>query len=101
MADKIDPGLSRWRGQLLLDLQSSTNILNKRALEEKKISQDQAKVIYHENSDTLNEAIEILKVETDLEDELLQEQKEEMVNLLNNVSTWNFSNKSQSRLRRQ
>ena len=44
MAGKIDPGLTKWRGELLFELQSSSVILAKRALAEQRISEQQAQV---------------------------------------------------------
>lgn len=44
LADKLDPGLSKWRGELLFDLQSTSVILAQRALEENRITAQQAKV---------------------------------------------------------
>ena len=46
LADKIDSGLSKWRGQLLFELQSSAVILAQRALEENRITNFQAKVSF-------------------------------------------------------
>ncbi len=45
LADKLDPGLSKWRGELLFDLQSTSVLLAQRALEENRITAQQAKVI--------------------------------------------------------
>ena len=44
LADCIDPGMTKWRGQLLLDLQSSSTILTKRAFQEDRVTKEQAKV---------------------------------------------------------
>jgi hypothetical protein len=42
--EKIDPGQSKLRGELLLELQSSSVLLAQRALKEEKITAYQAKV---------------------------------------------------------
>lgn len=44
MADKIDPGMSKLRGELLFELQASSVILAKRALAEKRTEEQQAQV---------------------------------------------------------
>lgn len=44
MANQLEPGLSKWRGQLLFEMQSSNVVLAQRALDESKITSFQAKV---------------------------------------------------------
>ena len=45
LAAKIEPGMSKWRGQLLFELQAATVVLAQRALKEDKIKRFQAQVI--------------------------------------------------------
>ena len=47
LADKIEPGMTKWRGQLLFEMQSATVVLAQRALEEGKLKRFQAQVTYH------------------------------------------------------
>ncbi len=44
VADMIDPGLTRWRGELLFELQSATVVLANRAFNENRMTAYQAKV---------------------------------------------------------
>ena len=44
LADKIEPGMTKWRGQLLFEMQSATVVLAQRALEEGKLKRFQAQV---------------------------------------------------------
>ena len=44
LADKIEPGMTKWRGQILFELQSSSVILAQRALEEEKLAKWKAQV---------------------------------------------------------
>ena len=50
LADKIEPGMTKWRGQLLFEMQSATVVLAQRALEEGKLKRFQAQVTYHHTS---------------------------------------------------
>ena len=47
LADKIEPGMTKWRGQLLFEMQSATVVLAQRALEEGKLKRFQAQVTLH------------------------------------------------------
>lgn len=48
LADKIEPGMTKWRGQILFELQSATVILAQRALEEEKLPKWKAQVhVFH------------------------------------------------------
>ena len=47
LADKIEPGMTKWRGQLLFEMQSATVVLAQRALEEGKLKRFQAQVTHH------------------------------------------------------
>ena len=47
LADKIEPGMTKWRGQILFELQSSTVILAQRALEDEKLPKWKAQVKLH------------------------------------------------------
>ena len=47
LADKIEPGMTKWRGQLLFEMQSATVVLAQRALEEGKLKRFQAQVTYY------------------------------------------------------
>jgi hypothetical protein len=44
VAKKIDPGLSKWRGELLFQLQAAAVVLAKRSFDEGRISKFQAQV---------------------------------------------------------
>ena len=46
LADKIEPGMTKWRGQLLFEMQSATVVLAQRALEEGKLKRFQAQVTH-------------------------------------------------------
>ena len=50
LADKIEPGMTKWRGQLLFEMQSATVVLAQRALKEGKLKRFQAQVTYHHTS---------------------------------------------------
>ena len=45
LADKIEPGLTKWRGQLLFELQSASVILTQRAVDEGRLQKYQAQVM--------------------------------------------------------
>ena len=45
LTEHISPGMTKWRGQLLFEMQAATVILAQRALEEGKIQRFQAQVI--------------------------------------------------------
>ena len=48
LADKIEPGMTKWRGQILFELQSATVILAQRASEEEKLPKWKAQVhVFH------------------------------------------------------
>ena len=49
VAEKIDPGMSKWRGQILFELQSASVILGQRALDERRLDRWKAQV-RHVNS---------------------------------------------------
>ena len=44
VADKIEPGMSKWRGQILFELQSASVVLAQRALDEGKLEKWKAQV---------------------------------------------------------
>ena len=44
VAEKIDPGMSKWRGQILFELQSASVILGQRALDERRLDRWKAQV---------------------------------------------------------
>ena len=44
LAEKIEPGMSKWRGQILFELQSSSVLLAQRAVEEGKMEKSKAMV---------------------------------------------------------
>ena len=44
MAEHIEPGMTKWRGQLLFEMQAATVVLAQRALEEGKVQRFQAQV---------------------------------------------------------
>ena len=44
-SEHVDPGMTKWRGQLLFEMQAATVVLAQRALEEGKLSRFQAQVI--------------------------------------------------------
>ncbi len=107
LSDKIDPGQTKWRGQLLFELQSASVILAQRALNEENMSAYQAKVnkvllhfnvhsnctiyvflkeIFEENALRLREAVSILAVEPDQEfKDKLQEQMERISKMVESV----------------
>ena len=45
IAEHVDPGMTKWRGQLLFEMQAATVVLAQRALEEGKLTRFQAQVI--------------------------------------------------------
>jgi len=81
LADKIEPGMTKWRGQLLFEMQSATVVLAQRALEEGKLKRFQAQEIFEEALDQLREAISILQVEPEGKEQL-QDQMENLSRLL-------------------
>ena len=44
LADKIEPGLTKWRGQIIFEYQSVSVILAQRALEENRLERYKAQV---------------------------------------------------------
>ena len=44
LADKIEPGKSKWRGELLFEMQSASVILAQRSLKDGRITNFQARV---------------------------------------------------------
>ena len=46
LAEQVDPGMTKWRGELLFEMQAATVILAQRALEEGKLTRFQAQVLY-------------------------------------------------------
>ena len=46
LAEKVDPGMTKWRGELLFEMQAATVVLAQRALEEGKLTRFQAQVSY-------------------------------------------------------
>jgi len=73
VAEKIDPGMSKWRGQILFELQSASVILGQRALDERRLDRWKAQEIFEENLHRLREAVLILQVEPDGKEELQEE----------------------------
>ena len=70
LADKIEPGLTKWRGELMFEMQATTVVLTQRALNEGRIKGFQAQEILKECLDQLKEAIVILQVEPEGKDKL-------------------------------
>ena len=50
LAEKIEPGMTKWRGQILFEYQSVSVILTQRALEEKKLDRYKAQVKFSPSS---------------------------------------------------
>ena len=48
LADQVDPGMTKLRGELLFEMQAATVVLAQRALEEGKLTRFQAQVSYEE-----------------------------------------------------
>ena len=46
LADQVDPGMTKLRGELLFEMQAATVVLAQRALEEGKLTRFQAQVSY-------------------------------------------------------
>ena len=46
LAEQVDPGMTKWRGELLFEMQAATVVLAQRALEEGKLTRFQAQVLY-------------------------------------------------------
>ena len=46
LADKIEPGMTKWRGQILFELQSASVILAQRAIDEGRLEKYKAQVKY-------------------------------------------------------
>ena len=46
LAEQVDPGMTKWRGELLFEMQAATVVLAQRALEEGKLTRFQAQVSY-------------------------------------------------------
>ena len=44
LAEKIEPGKTKWRGELLFEMQAATVVLAQRALQEGKVQRFQAQV---------------------------------------------------------
>ncbi|XP_040572968.1 SET domain-containing protein SmydA-8 [Lepeophtheirus salmonis] len=70
VANRVDPGFSKWRGELLLEMQSANVILGQRALAEGRISNIQAKDIFDENMKHLKEADRVLCIEPEYRDKV-------------------------------
>ncbi|KAL0274822.1 UNVERIFIED_CONTAM: hypothetical protein PYX00_002854 [Menopon gallinae] len=68
IVDVLEPGFSKIRGQLLNELQSAMVMQAKRQFNQGKITKDAAQKILTDSLAILSEAIEILKVEPDMED---------------------------------
>merc|ERR1712223_476205 len=81
LADKIEPGMTKWRGQILFELQSASVILAQRAIDEGRLEKYKAQEIFEENLHRLREAVAILQVEPDGKTEL-QEEMERLSKLL-------------------
>ena len=47
LADKIEPGMTKWRGQILFELQSASVTLAQRAMDEGKLEKWKAQVNYN------------------------------------------------------
>ncbi|KAI5638482.1 MYND finger domain-containing protein [Phthorimaea operculella] len=70
LADKLEPGLTRFRGTLLLDLQAAMTIQTKREYEAEKITKSGAQDQLMESMVLLQEATNILQVEPHMRDAL-------------------------------
>merc|ERR1712048_429174 len=81
LADKIEPGMTKWRGQILFEYQSATVVLAQRAIDEEKLEKWKAQEIFEENLHRLRESVAILQVEPDGKTEL-QEEMERLSKLL-------------------
>ena len=81
LADKIEPGMTKWRGELLFETQATAVILTQRALNEGRVKNFQAQEIFAENLGYLRESIAILQVEPEEKDKL-QDQLEKLSRLL-------------------
>jgi len=81
VANIIEPGMTKWRGELLFDTQATAVILTQRALNEGRIKNFQAQEIFAENLGYLRESIGILQVEPEEKDKL-QDQLEKLSRLL-------------------
>jgi len=73
LADKVEPGMTKWRGQILFEYQSASVVLAQRALDEAKLDKWKAKEIFQENLNRLQESVSILQVEPDCKTELQEE----------------------------
>merc|ERR1719436_1516318 len=73
LADKIEPGMTKWRGQILFEYQSASVVLAQRAVDEAKLDKWKAKEIFQENLNRLQESVSILQVEPDCKTELQEE----------------------------
>jgi len=85
LADKIEPGMTKWRGELLFDTQATAVILTQRAINEGRIKNFQAQEIFAENLGYLQESIAILQVEPG-EKEKLTGELEKLSQLLEDAS---------------
>lgn len=72
LAEQLEPGWSRFRGVLLLDLQAAMTLQTKRDYESDKITKSSAQESLVESMQLLQEATEILKVEPDMRSTLEQ-----------------------------
>ena len=102
LADKIEPGLTKFRGEILFELQSTSVLLAQKAMEDGKMERYQAMVnrnsnftsvlqyvlfsfafqeIFEENIHRLREAITILQIEPDGKEQL-QNEMEKLSKLL-------------------
>jgi len=84
LAEKVDPGMTKWRGELLFEMQAATVVLAQRALEEGKLTRFQAQEVFEEALEQLREAIGILQVEPDGKEEL-QEQMQNLSRILTDL----------------
>ncbi|XP_049876331.1 SET domain-containing protein SmydA-8-like [Pectinophora gossypiella] len=70
LADKLEPGFTRFRGTLLLDLQAAMTIQTKREFEAEKITKAGAQDQLMQSMALLQEATNILRVEPHMRDSL-------------------------------
>ncbi|XP_022118009.2 SET domain-containing protein SmydA-8 [Pieris rapae] len=85
IADKLEPGWSKFRGSILLELQGAMVMQTKRDFEADKITKSGAQEQLMESMVLLQEAVNILKVEPHMKD-ALEEKVQELSMLLETTS---------------
>ncbi|XP_050347775.1 SET domain-containing protein SmydA-8 [Nymphalis io] len=85
VADKLEPGWTRFRGTILLELQSAMAMQTKREFEDDKLTKAGAQDQLMESMVLLQEATNILRIEPQMK-EILETKVQDLSNLLDNTN---------------